>query len=65
MLFDELHEAWTDIRKLKNDTRTLVAMNDALTAELSAQKAAQQRAHRPTWESAGGTRAFILTSPDG
>ena len=45
MLLDELHEAWADIRKLKGDTRTLVAMNDALTAELKALKAAQRRAH--------------------
>lgn len=45
MLLDELHEAWADIRKLKGDTRTLVAMNDALTAELIALKAVQQRPH--------------------
>lgn len=45
MLLDELHEAWADIRRLKGDTRTLVAMNDALTAELNALKAAQLRAH--------------------
>lgn len=45
MLLDELHEAWADIRKLKGDTRTLVAMNDALTVELNALKAAQQRSH--------------------
>lgn len=45
MLLDELHEAWANIRKLKGDTRTLVAMNDALTAELNALKAAQQRTH--------------------
>lgn len=43
MLLDELHEAWADIRKLKGDTRTLVAMNDALTAELSALKAVKPR----------------------
>ncbi|RJX74921.1 hypothetical protein [Pseudomonas sp. LS-2] len=41
MLLDELHEAWADIRKLKGDARTLVAMNDALTAELRALKAAR------------------------
>jgi len=45
MLLDELHEAWADIRKLKGDTRTLVAMNDALTAELNALRAARPRAH--------------------
>lgn len=45
MLLDELHEAWADIRKLKGDTRTLVAMNDALTAELNALKSAQLRGH--------------------
>lgn len=38
MLVDELHEAWADIRRLKRDTRTLVAMNDALRAELDAVK---------------------------
>jgi hypothetical protein len=43
MLVDELHEAWADIRRLKGDTRTLVAMNDALTAELNALRAAQRR----------------------
>nr|GFD42919.1 hypothetical protein [Tanacetum cinerariifolium] len=36
MLVDELHEAWADIRRLKGDARTLVAMNDALRAELDA-----------------------------
>lgn len=45
MLLDELHEAWADIRKLKGDTRTLVAMNDALTAELNALRAARPRTH--------------------
>jgi hypothetical protein len=45
MLLDELHEACADIKKLKSDTRTLVAMNDALTAELNALKSAQLRAH--------------------
>lgn len=39
MLLDELHEAWADIRRLKGDTRTLVAMNDALVAEMKALKA--------------------------
>lgn len=45
MLLDELHEAWADIRRLKGDTRTLVAMNDALRGELDALKAAQPRSH--------------------
>ncbi|MDD1964727.1 hypothetical protein NPS29_05310 [Pseudomonas putida] len=45
MLLDELHEAWADIRKLKGDTRTLVAMNDALTAELNALRAARPSTH--------------------
>ncbi|WP_346830864.1 hypothetical protein ABDX87_28255 [Pseudomonas abietaniphila] len=45
MLLDELHEAWADIRRLKGDTRTLVAMNDALRAELDAVKADQKKAH--------------------
>jgi hypothetical protein len=45
MLVDELHEAWADIRRLKGDARTLVAMNDALTAELNALGAAQRRAN--------------------
>lgn len=45
LLLDELHEAWADIRKLKGDARTLVAMNDALTAELKTLKAARPRAH--------------------
>lgn len=40
MLVDELHEAWADIRRLKGDARTLIAMNDALMAELKALKAA-------------------------
>ncbi|RRV10584.1 hypothetical protein EGJ27_02925 [Pseudomonas sp. v388] len=40
MLLDELHEAWADIRRLKGDTRTLVAMNDALMAEVIALKRA-------------------------
>lgn len=57
MLLDELHEAWADIRKLKGDTRTLVAMNDALTAELKALKAAQRRAHQT-----GNRYAYGLTS---
>ncbi|WP_074757842.1 hypothetical protein [Pseudomonas abietaniphila] len=39
MLVDELHEAWADIRRLKGDARTLVAMNDALMAELRVLKA--------------------------
>ncbi|RJX82864.1 hypothetical protein [Pseudomonas sp. LS-2] len=43
MLVDELHEAWADIRRLKGDARTLVAMNDALTAELNALRAAQRK----------------------
>jgi len=45
MLLDEFHEAWADIRKLKGDARALVAMNDALTAELIVLRAAQQRTH--------------------
>lgn len=45
MLLDELHAAWADIRKLKGDMRTLVAMNDALAAELRALKKAQERLH--------------------
>jgi hypothetical protein len=45
MLRDESHEAWADLRKLKGDTRTLVSMNDALTAELSELKSAELRAH--------------------
>ena len=45
MLLDELHAAWAHIRKLKGDTRTLVAMNDALAAELRALKKAQERLH--------------------
>ena len=44
MLLDQLHEAWVDIRELKNDTHS-GSDDDALTAELSALKAAQQRAH--------------------
>ncbi len=43
MLVDELHEAWADIRRLKGDARKLVAMNDALTAELNALRAAQPK----------------------
>jgi hypothetical protein len=43
MLLDELHEAWSDIRRLKGDARTLVAMNDALMAELKALKAGAER----------------------
>jgi hypothetical protein len=43
MLVDEFHEAWADIRRLKGDARTLVAMNDALTAELNALRAAQRK----------------------
>lgn len=38
MLLDELQEAWSDIRRLKADARTLVAMNDGLKAELKALK---------------------------
>jgi hypothetical protein len=45
MLVDELHEASADIRRLKGDARTLVAMNDALTAELNALRAAQRRSN--------------------
>ncbi|RJX79045.1 hypothetical protein D3M70_16735 [Pseudomonas sp. LS-2] len=45
MLVDELHEAWADIRRLKGDARTLVAMNDALRAELNALRAAQRRSN--------------------
>jgi len=45
MLLDELHEAWADIRRLKGDARTLVAMNDALRAELNALRAAQLRSN--------------------
>jgi hypothetical protein len=43
MLVDELHEAWADIRRLKGDARTLVAMNDALTSELNALRAAKRK----------------------
>jgi len=46
MLVDELHEAWADIRRLKGDARTLVAMNDALTAELNALRAAQRKGRK-------------------
>lgn len=45
MPLDERHEAWADIRKLKGDTRTLVAIDEALIAALNALKAAQQRFH--------------------
>jgi hypothetical protein len=38
MLVDELHDAWSDIRRLKADARTLIAMNDVLKAELKALK---------------------------
>lgn len=38
MLLDELQEAWSDIRRLKADSRTLIAMNDGLKAELKALK---------------------------
>jgi hypothetical protein len=38
MLVDELHEAWSDIRRLKADARTLIAMNDVLKAELKTLK---------------------------
>jgi hypothetical protein len=38
MLLDELQEAWSDIRRLKADTHTLIAMNDGLKAELKALK---------------------------
>jgi hypothetical protein len=44
MLLDELHEAWADIRRLKGDTRTLVAMNDALMAEVKSLKASRHPA---------------------
>ncbi|WP_342655689.1 hypothetical protein [Pseudomonas sp. F3-2] len=44
VLLDELHEAWADIRRLKGDTRTLVAMNDALMAEVKALKASSHLA---------------------
>ncbi len=40
MLLDELQEAWSDIRRLKADTHTLIAMNDGLKAELKALKLA-------------------------
>jgi hypothetical protein len=40
MLLDELQEAWSDIRRLKADTHTLIAMNDGLKAELNALKLA-------------------------
>lgn len=40
MLLDELQEAWSDIRRLKADAHTLIAMNDGLKAELKALKLA-------------------------
>lgn len=39
LLVEELHDAWAHIRRLKGDTRTLIAMNDALQAELKGLKA--------------------------
>jgi len=39
VLVEELDEAWAHIRRLKGDTRTLVAMNDALRTELKDLKA--------------------------
>lgn len=39
MLVDELHEAWSEIRRLKADARTLTAMNDVLESELKVMKA--------------------------
>jgi hypothetical protein len=42
MLVDELHDAWSDIRRLKADARTLIAMNDVLKAELRALKGGAQ-----------------------
>lgn len=36
MLVDELHEAWSEIRRLEADARTLITMNDVLKAELNA-----------------------------
>jgi hypothetical protein len=39
MLVDELHKAWAEIRRLKGDTQTLIAMNDALQAQLKGLKA--------------------------
>lgn len=38
MLVDELHEAWSDIRRLKADARTLIAMTDVLKTEIKALK---------------------------
>jgi hypothetical protein len=40
MLLDELQEAWSDIRRLKADALTLIAMNDGLKAELKTLKLA-------------------------
>lgn len=40
MLLDELQEAWSDIRRLKADAHTLIAMNEGLKAELKALKVA-------------------------
>jgi hypothetical protein len=42
VLVEELHDAWSAIRRLKGDTRTLIAMNDALHAELKALRAASR-----------------------
>lgn len=38
MLVDELHEAWSEIRRLRADARTLIAMNDVLKSELKVAK---------------------------
>jgi hypothetical protein len=40
MLVDELQEACSDIRRLKADAHTLIAINDGLKAELKASKLA-------------------------
>jgi hypothetical protein len=40
MLLDEPQEAWSDIRRMKADALTLIAMNDGLKAELKALKPA-------------------------
>lgn len=40
MLLDELQEAWSEIRRLKADAHTLIAINDGLKAELKALKLA-------------------------
>lgn len=39
VLVGELDDAWAHSRRLKGDTRTLVAMNDALRTELKGLKA--------------------------